>query len=51
MTMSSFEEAERRRLVRLSHQRALTRFRERTRVLRLVGLGVAVLVLVLVVAL
>lgn len=44
MTLPSFEEAERRRVSRLDRQRALTRFRARTRVLRLVGLAVFVLV-------
>lgn len=44
MTLPSFEEAERRRIARLDRQRSLTRFRSRTRVLRLVGLAVVVLV-------
>ncbi|SDB90609.1 hypothetical protein GA0111570_107133 [Raineyella antarctica] len=44
MTLPTFEEAERRRVARLEHQRALARFRTRTRVLRLVGLAVVLLV-------
>lgn len=49
MTLPSFDEAERRRVGRLERQRAVTRFRTRTRVLRLVGLAVAVLVTIWVV--
>ncbi|QGF23662.1 hypothetical protein [Raineyella fluvialis] len=49
MSVSSFDEAERRRLARLARHEASMRYRRRTRILRLAGLAVAVLVLVLVV--
>lgn len=44
MTLPSFDEAERRRVARLDRQRALTRYRDRSRVLRLVGLLTTVVV-------
>ncbi len=50
MSVSSFDEAERRRLAKLARHDAQVRYGRRLRILRLVGLAVAVLVMVLVVA-
>ncbi|WOP19912.1 hypothetical protein [Raineyella sp. LH-20] len=49
MSVSSFDEAERRRLARLARHAALLRYTRRVRILRSVGLVVAVLVALFVV--